>query len=111
MDTLTENLHGSGIASTQEATMEKPGPDAPEHVKCRWWRNDLMELTREQLSGLTGFSASAIRDYESGTKEIDPMTQKRYRMACAAVAMGVQFDWLTTSLEITRPVKIVTKED
>ena len=110
MDTLTANVHGPWIASTQEAKMEKPGPDAPEHVKCRWWRNDLMELTREQLSGLTGFSVSAIRDYENGTKEIDPTTQKRYRMACAAVAMGVQFDWLSTSLEITRPVRITTKD-
>jgi hypothetical protein len=107
MDTLTENLHGAGIASAQECTpMKRPDPDAPEHVKCRWWRNDLMEITREQLAGLTGFSVSAIRDFESATKEIDPAARQRYRMACAAVAMGIQFDWLHESLRIARPITI-----
>jgi len=112
MDTLTENLHGAEIASSQECKpMERPDQDAPEHVKCRWWRDDLMEMSREQLAGLTGFSVSAIRDFESGTKEIDPMARKRYRMACAAAAMGIQFDWLETSLRIERPVTITMQSD
>lgn len=86
--------------------MIRPDEDAPEHVKCRWWRNDLMEMTREQLAGLTGFSVSAIRDFESGTKDIDPASRKRYRTACAAVALGVQFDWLNASLKIERKMTI-----
>jgi len=89
--------------------MEKPDPDAPEHVKCRWWREEVMELTREQLAPLIGFSAAAIKDFERPGKEIDPAARKRYSMACAAAAIGVQFDWLNTSFAINQPVTITMK--
>lgn len=106
MDTLTENLHVAEIASMQDEPMERPDADAPEYIKCRWWRNDLMELTREDLAALTGFSVSAIRDFEHPGKDIDPMARKRYRLACAAATMGIQFDWLTTTQVVTMPIEI-----
>ncbi|NTG61824.1 helix-turn-helix transcriptional regulator [Agrobacterium rhizogenes] len=104
MDSQPENLQGAAIASPQEEFMEKPADDAPEHIKCRWWRNDLMELTREQLAAATGFSVSTIRDFESG-KEVDPMARKRYTLACAAVSAGVEFTWTRTSYVIRRTIR------
>ncbi|MDI7862547.1 hypothetical protein MRS76_11300 [Rhizobiaceae bacterium n13] len=110
MDTVSENLHVAEIASTEDMPkMEKPDADAPEHVKCKWWREEVMELSREQLAPLVGFSAAAIKDFERPNKEIDPMARKRYTMACAAVSIGVEFDWLTTRLSISRPVEITMK--
>lgn len=87
--------------------MDKPADDAPDHVKCRWWRSELMELTREQLAAMTGFSVSTIRDFENGAKEIDPMARKRYALACAAVSAGIEFTWTRTSYVITRPIRFV----
>ncbi|MBB4066770.1 helix-turn-helix domain-containing protein [Gellertiella hungarica] len=91
--------------------MDKPPHDAPEHLKARYWREEVLELTRDQLAALTGFSASSIKDFENPSKDIDPMARKRYRLACAAVAMGIQFDWLTTSLKIQQPVQITIGPD
>lgn len=85
---------------------QKPPTDAPEHVRCKWWRQELMELTREQVAGLTGFSVSSIRDFETGGKEIDDAVRKRYRMACAAVTLGVEFDWLEARQVIVQAVEI-----
>lgn len=82
----------------------------PEHVLCRRWREEVMELSRSQLSALTGFSVDAIKDYERPGKMIDDNVRKRYRLACAAVALGIEFDWLTCSLNIARPVTITMKE-
>lgn len=111
MDTTPENLHGAATASNADTPMEKPSPDAPEHLLARYWREEVLELTRDQLAALTGFSASSIKDFEHPGKDIDPMARKRYRLACAAVAMGIQFDWLTTSLQIQQPVKITIGEN
>ncbi|TBC12724.1 hypothetical protein ELH35_38085 [Rhizobium ruizarguesonis] len=83
--------------------------DEPEHVLCKRWRVEKMELTREQLSTLTGFSASMIKDYGRPNRVIDENARKRYRLACAAVEMGVQFDWAGASLLITQPVHITTE--
>lgn len=104
MDSQPENLQGAAIASQQEESMGKPADDAPDHIKCRWWRNDLMELSREDLSAATGFSVSAIRDFESG-KEVDPQARKRYTLACAAVSAGIEFSWTRTSFVIRRPMR------
>ena len=84
------------------------GIDEPEHVLCRRWRVEVMELTREQLSALTGFSASMIKDYERPGKAIDEKARRRYRMACAALSAGVEFDWSRTSFQITRPVRVTS---
>lgn len=85
-----------------------PDDDAPEHVRCKWWRQEWMDLTRDQLAGLTGFSVASIRDYEDGVKDIPAAVRKRYRMACAAVAMGLEFDWENAVLKIDRPATLIT---
>lgn len=70
-----------------------------------------MEWTREQLSGLTGYSVSSIRDFESGDKHIDEAVRKRYRLACGAVALGIQFDWVSLKLEVSMPIEITMKPE
>lgn len=83
----------------------------PEHVLCRRWRVEKMELTRDQLSALTGFSASMIKDYERPDKMIDTNARKRYRMACAAVEFGIDGDWLNRTLVLARPAAIMIMPD
>jgi hypothetical protein len=85
---------------------EMPPEDAPEHVLCKWWRAELMEWTREQLSGLTGYSVSSIRDFEKDGKDIDAAVRKRYRLACIAAALGIQFDWVDLTMNIDMPITL-----
>jgi hypothetical protein len=106
MDSQPENLHVAEIASMQEPLMERPSADAPEAIKCRWWREQFVKLSREDLAMMTGFSVSAVRDFEHPGKDIDPMARKRYRLACAAAVIGIEFDWMETTLRISRPVEI-----
>jgi transcriptional regulator with XRE-family HTH domain len=84
------------------------GSDEPEHVLCKRWRVDKMELTREQLSTLTGFSASMIKDYERPNRTIDENARQRYRLACAAVQYGIEFDWNEATMTIAWPIQITT---
>ncbi|MGC4393718.1 helix-turn-helix domain-containing protein [Agrobacterium sp. M50-1] len=83
----------------------------PEHVLCRRWREEVLELSRTEMAALTGFSADAIKDYERGDKKIDDKARKRYRMVVAAVTMGIQFDWLTVRYLPTVPVEILVRRD
>ena len=96
--------------------MTQPAIDAPQHDKARWWREDVMDLSRKQLAALTGVSVSRIADMEAGKtrgngKPIDPGTMRRYRMACAAVALGAEFDWLTLRLRPSKATIIVEMHD
>lgn len=80
--------------------------DEPEYVLCKRWRVERMELTRDQLSALTGFSVSTIKDYERADKVIDANARKRYRLACAAVEFGIDEGWEDRVLMIRRPINI-----
>lgn len=94
-----------------DMTIDTPPAGAPEHVLCKWWRSELMEWTREQLSGLTGYSVSSIRDFENGDKVIDAAVRKRYRLACIAAALGIQFDWVDLTMNIDMPIKLSMKPE
>jgi len=75
---------------------------APQHERARAWREKL-DLTRDQLSELTGYSVPAILKFEAGfrnQKRSDSHSEwawQRYRMACAGAAAQVKtgrvFDW------------------
>lgn len=72
--------------------------DEPEHIRCKRWREEIVRLSRPDLADLTGFSPSTIADIEAGfnrstKKPVDAAVMKRYRMACAAAALGADFDW------------------
>jgi transcriptional regulator with XRE-family HTH domain len=69
---------------------------------ARTWRRSL-GLSRERLSQLTGYSIGHIRNMESGInhssgKPIPARTFTRYRMLCAAVHAGLDFDFRTCTL-------------
>jgi len=70
---------------------------APEHVRAKAWRES-RGLTRAALGAMIGYSESAIVNFEAGRhrqtgQPINPMQMLRYKMACAAVASGLTFDW------------------
>lgn len=88
-----------------------PPPDSPEHVRAKWWREHIAQLSQRELAALTGFSISRIVDIEAGVtrgsgEPIDSATMTRYRMVCAAVTLGARFDWLTLSLVPQTAVEI-----
>lgn len=70
--------------------------DLTENEKARQWRESL-KLTRPQLSDLTGYSLSQILLFEKGETNagdpIAPEAWQRYRLICAAVMAGLDFDW------------------
>lgn len=80
-----------------------PPADAPEHVRARFWREHIMRLSRAQLGRLLAMSVSRIEDLERGFvrgagRPIDPASMTRYRLACAALTMGANFNFLTLRL-------------
>ena len=101
-------------AITEIITMpETPAPDpsAPEHERARWWRENIVKLSRRELAERIGVSESTITNFELGHvretgKPIDENAMLRYRLACAAITLGVEFDWLTCALEPRTPVRI-----
>jgi hypothetical protein len=72
------------------------------HEKAKAWR-ERRDLTREQLSDLTGYSVIAIRKLESGFRrraageKHSEWVWHRYQMACAGVEAqlkaGRKFEW------------------
>lgn len=88
-----------------------PARDAPENERCQWWRENIMKLSRPDLAERVGMSVSTITDIERGyyrgnKAPIDAAVMQRYRLACAAVALGAQFDWLSLSVIPSVPVEI-----
>jgi hypothetical protein len=80
---------------------EEPAGQTTEAAKARWWRERIMQITREELASRTGYSVDAIdcfeRGYNSDGKLLRPKAWKRYRMACGAVASAKHFDWVIVS--------------
>lgn len=106
---MADNIHDTGPEAVTDNI--PPATDAADHIRCKWWRENIMHMSRPKLAELTGFSASSIADIETGMNRstkapIDPAVMQRYRLACAAVALGVQFDWLSLSVIPTVPVEI-----
>lgn len=82
---------------------ERPVQDAPEHVKAKWWREEVMGLSRPALAEMIGRSVAYIEDMERGTQRPSgaPITDyTAYRAACASVAAGVEFDWMSCRVRI-----------
>jgi transcriptional regulator with XRE-family HTH domain len=70
--------------------------DLSEHERARHWR-EACGMTRQELSELTGYSLRQIVLFEKGETNtgdpIAPEAWKRYRLICAAVMAGLDFDW------------------
>ena len=70
-----------------------------DYEKAKRWRED-SRLTRRQLAELTGFSISAITNFETGivrgnkARPVDSASMKRYRLILAAITHGLtEWDW------------------
>ncbi|PWB94680.1 helix-turn-helix domain-containing protein [Methylosinus sporium] len=70
-----------------------------EGERARLWRESL-KLSRRELAEITGYSESAIQDFEAGFQrgrdERAPIGERemlRYRLACAAIDAGLNFRW------------------
>ena len=70
--------------------------DLSEHARARAWR-EAQGLSRPQLAKLTGYHLDSIRRFELGVYPrggpISRNAMLTYKLACAAVAAGVSFDW------------------
>src|SRR4051812_7387379 len=69
------------------------------HVLAEAWRHS-MGLSRAQLSKLTGYSIAHIRNIEAGRnhatrRPIPARSFVRYKMVCAAVHAGLEFNFRT----------------
>jgi hypothetical protein len=67
------------------------------HVLAEAWRHSI-GLSRARLSKLTGYSVGHIRNMEAGLNHatrqpIPARSFVRYRMACAAIHAGLEFDF------------------
>lgn len=76
---------------------ETPG-QVTQAAQARWWRRQTVRLTREQLSDLSGFSITSIKDFERGCNShgdlIGAAAWQRYRLICAAVAHKLnKWEW------------------
>lgn len=97
-------------AATPQGT-PAPTNDAPEHERARYWREHIMGLSRRELAERLAMSVSRIEDMERGNvrgdeRPIDPASMTRYRLACAAITLGVSFNFLALTMTTSVPVKI-----
>lgn len=70
---------------------QEPSADAPEGVRAHWWRENVLRMSRPQLADKIGRSVSYIESLELGTRPPEDFTA--YRLLCAAVWAGLEFDW------------------
>lgn len=70
--------------------------DLPENEQARQWR-EACGMSRAELSELSGYSPAQIKLYEAGRTNtgdpIAPAAWHKYRLVCAAVMAGLDFDW------------------
>lgn len=70
--------------------------DLPENEKARQWR-EACGMTRGALAELSGYSIRQIVIFEAGRtntgEPIAPEAWQRYRLICAAIMAGLDFDW------------------
>lgn len=90
---------------------DQPGKDEPEHVRARYWRENIARMSRPALAEAIGYSVSTIGDMEAGMnritkKPIDPLAMKRYRLLCASVGLDIEFDWDEMEMLIVEPVQL-----
>ncbi len=102
---ISPELAGPGDAPQTLSAV--PTLEAAQQAKqAREWRKRA-GFSREQLSRITGYSVSHITNMERevwGDHEGPrPQSWQRYKLACAAALLGLEFDW--QDLAITTPSK------
>lgn len=90
---------------------EKPDKSEPEHIRARYWRENVVRMSRPALAEAIGYSVSTIGDMEAGMnritkKPIDAVAMKRYRLLCMTVGLDASFDWDELEMIIVEPVML-----
>lgn len=93
---------GTPEAPVRKPLKQMPAPGSEPHRAHRW--RNATKLSRRELAERTGYSESSIAAFERGNwepgKPIDAKAMQTYRLACAAVALGIKFDWAEASVEV-----------
>lgn len=76
-------------------TPEKPQAGWTRGAKAQWWRQHVMNMTREELSLLVSYSVDTIWLKENCQLRQPTLAWKRYEVACSA-AHRVKFPLDTT---------------
>lgn len=72
-----------------------PGHSAFEGAKAAWWRSHVKKLSRPALGELLGLTNQTIARYEA-MQTVPP----EYKLACAALAGRIEFDWHSVKAKI-----------
>jgi len=72
-----------------------PGHSAPEGTRAAWWRTHVKKLSRPALGDLLGLTNQTVARYEA-MQTVPP----EYRLACAALAGRIEFDWHSAKAKI-----------
>lgn len=124
---MAQGAHRGTCAGFQAVTTEPemppriaaPGgaslPDQPSSLEqqpaqarqAREWRKRA-GFSIEQLARLTGYSANHISMIERQVRDPKPRSWLRYKLACAAALLGVEFDW--TDVKLATPEKVFRVE-
>lgn len=82
--------------------------DLSEANKARQWR-EAMGYSRATLAELSGYSETAIRQFEAGGASVGGSFEAtgesaihRYRLVCAALTARLRFDWKRAEIDLTR---------
>lgn len=90
---------------------DRPIKSDPEHIRARYWRENIAKMSRPALAEAIGYSVSTIGDMEAGMnritkKPIDAVAMKRYRLLCMTVGLNAEFDWDELDIIIDEPVQL-----
>lgn len=73
-----------------------PRHNAPEGHRAAFWREQIMRLSRPALAIILGIkSTKTIAKYEG--MAVVPL---EYRLACASLMVGVEFDWFSAKVKV-----------
>ena len=82
---------------TEPTIIEQSSAAGVEAAKAKWWRVNVVKLSRSDLSRRTGYSVNSIDVFERGYRydgtPIKARAWVRYRAVCAGLHMVGQFDW------------------
>jgi hypothetical protein len=79
----------NSLGRRRATILEMPTTALTEAAKAAWWRRNVVKMAPDMLAQLTGYSVSAIYQFEHGVtrrgKPHKPKAWLRYKVCCAGV--------------------------
>ena len=85
--------------------VKHPGLSAPEGQRAAWYRENKMGLSRPALAERLRLTSGTIARYEGM-----PEVPETYRLAIAALAAGLEFDWYQVKATVGNSTVTFEKE-